>query len=119
MRSEVHIGTAAKRLGVTATHLRTLEKKGLIPPARRDVNGQIYSELDRLHYRSKEALEPELLNELREYKQEVIQILREDEEMRRTGIVESERQVFDLAWNFFNLSDTEGRRKREDRGRHE
>jgi DNA-binding transcriptional MerR regulator len=46
MDSGVHIGTAAKRLGVTPTHLRTLEKKGLIPPVRRDYNGRVYSEFD-------------------------------------------------------------------------
>ena len=44
--TEIHISEAARRLGVTTTHLRTLEKKGLIPPARRDFNGRIYSEFD-------------------------------------------------------------------------
>jgi hypothetical protein len=72
---------------------------------------------DRLHYSPKEALEPELLDELRQHKQEIIQILREDEEMRRTGIVQSERQVFDLAREFFKLSDKEAGRKREGLGR--
>jgi hypothetical protein len=44
--STVHIGEAARRLGVTPNHLRILEWEGRIPPARRDHNGRIYSELD-------------------------------------------------------------------------
>jgi len=63
---------------------------------------------DRLHYSPKDALEPELLDELRAHKQEIIQILREDEEMRRTGIIQSERQVFDLGREFFGLDDRKG-----------
>jgi DNA-binding transcriptional MerR regulator len=31
---------------VTAQHLRILEWKGRIPPARRDFNGRIYTEFD-------------------------------------------------------------------------
>ncbi len=46
MQGTVHISEAARRLGVTPTHLRTLEKRGLIPPARRDLNGRIYFEFD-------------------------------------------------------------------------
>ena len=42
----VHIGEAAKRLGVHPHHLRMLEWQGRIPPARRDLNGRIYSEFD-------------------------------------------------------------------------
>jgi TubC N-terminal docking domain len=52
---------------------------------------------DRLHYAPAEALPPELVAELKERKQEVIRILREDEELRRTGKNQSERQVFELA----------------------
>ncbi len=43
---EFHIGECARRLGVTAHHLRMLEWQGRIPPARRDLNGRIYSEFD-------------------------------------------------------------------------
>lgn len=43
---EIHIGEAARRLGVTPHHLRVLEWRGRIPPARRDLNGRVYSELD-------------------------------------------------------------------------
>jgi DNA-binding transcriptional MerR regulator len=41
-----HIGEAARRLGVTPKHLRTLERAGRIPQARRDFNGRVYNELD-------------------------------------------------------------------------
>jgi DNA-binding transcriptional MerR regulator len=46
MDSVLHIGAAARRLGVTPKHLRTLEREGRIPPARRDFSGRIYSEFD-------------------------------------------------------------------------
>ncbi len=46
MNRVVHISEAAKRLSVTPTHLRTLERTGRIPPARRDFNGRIYSDFD-------------------------------------------------------------------------
>jgi hypothetical protein len=42
----IHIGEAATELGVTATYLRLLEKTGRTPPARRDLNGRVYSEFD-------------------------------------------------------------------------
>jgi hypothetical protein len=56
---------------------------------------------DHLHYAPAGALPSHLLKELKEHKLEVIQILREDEEYRRTGIIQCERQVFDLARNCF------------------
>ncbi len=43
---EFHIGEAARRLGVTPKHIRVLEREGRIPPARRDLNGRVYSPLD-------------------------------------------------------------------------
>ena len=46
MAKTFHISGAAKRLGVTPEHLRTLERQGRIPPARRDFNGRVYSEFD-------------------------------------------------------------------------
>lgn len=42
----LHIGETARRLGVTPKHLRVLEREGRIPPARRDLNGRVYSEFD-------------------------------------------------------------------------
>ena len=56
---------------------------------------------DRLDYSPARALSPELVAELKARKQEVIQILREDEEYRRTGIIQCKRQVFDLARSYF------------------
>jgi hypothetical protein len=56
---------------------------------------------DRLHYAPSEALPATLVAQLKEHKLEVIRILREDEEYRRTGIIQCERQAFDLARNYF------------------
>jgi hypothetical protein len=56
---------------------------------------------DCLHYTPAGALPPDLVAELKEHKLEVIRILREDEEYRRTGIVRCERQVFDLVQDYF------------------
>jgi DNA-binding transcriptional MerR regulator len=44
--ADVHIGEAARRLGVHPHHLRMLEWEGRIPPARRDLNGRVYSPFD-------------------------------------------------------------------------
>jgi hypothetical protein len=63
---------------------------------------------DRLHYSPRGALPVELMSELREHKAEVIKIMREDEEMRRTGVLQSERQVFELAREFFGKDGKEG-----------
>jgi DNA-binding transcriptional MerR regulator len=41
-----HIGETAQLLGCTPAHIRTLERRGRIPPARRDYNGRIYTEFD-------------------------------------------------------------------------
>jgi len=46
MGSVVHISEAARQLGVTPQHLRMLEWQGRVPPARRDLNGRIYSDFD-------------------------------------------------------------------------
>ena len=56
---------------------------------------------DRLDYTPAEALPPELIDELKARKHEVIRVLREDEDFERTGLIQSERQVFDLARNYF------------------
>jgi hypothetical protein len=56
---------------------------------------------DRLHYTPAGALPPELVAELKARKREVIQLLREDEEYRRTGILQCKRQAFDLARSYF------------------
>ena len=58
---------------------------------------------DRLHYAPAGTLPPELVAELKKRKQEVIQILREDEEYRQTGIIQCERQVFALVREHFGV----------------
>ncbi len=55
-----------------------------------------------------ENLTPELAAEIKEHKAALIKVMREDEEMRRTGIVQSERQVFDMAREHFGLDKSEG-----------
>jgi len=63
---------------------------------------------DRLNAKPTAALTPELIEEIRQRKKELIQVVREDEEMRRTGIIQSERQVFELAREFFGLDQKGG-----------
>ena len=46
MKDPIHIGAAARRLGVTPEYLRTLERDGRVPPPARDFNGRVYSEFD-------------------------------------------------------------------------
>jgi hypothetical protein len=62
---------------------------------------------DSLQFGPPGALPPALVAELKEYKTEILQILKEDEEMRRTGIIQSERQVFKLAREHFGLDEKE------------
>ena len=56
---------------------------------------------DRLTVRPASVLTPELIAEIKEHKMEIIQIMREDEEMRRSGVIQSQRQVLDFAKEFF------------------
>jgi hypothetical protein len=53
-------------------------------------------------------ISPELAAAIKEYKADIIRVLREDELMRRTGIVQSERQVFEMAREYFGLDNQEG-----------
>jgi len=55
-----------------------------------------------------ENITPQLAAAIREHKAEIVRILREDEEMRRTGIIQSEHQVFELAREFFGSNEKEG-----------
>ena len=55
-----------------------------------------------------ENITPELAARIKEHKAEIVQIMREDEEMRRTGIIQSERQVFELAREFFGAGGEDG-----------
>jgi hypothetical protein len=58
---------------------------------------------DSLQFGPPGVLPPALVAELKEHKAEIIRILREDEEMRRTGIIQSERQAFELAREHFGF----------------
>jgi hypothetical protein len=55
-----------------------------------------------------ERISPELAAAIQMHKADIIKVLREDEEMRRTGIIQSERQVFEMAWEHFGLDNAEG-----------
>ena len=50
-----------------------------------------------------ENINPELAAAIKEHKADIIRILREDEAMRLTGIIQSERQVFEMAREHFGL----------------
>jgi hypothetical protein len=63
---------------------------------------------DRLNASPASALTPKLIEEIRAHKLEIIKIMREDEGMRRTGIIQSQRQVFDLAREYFGEQDESG-----------
>jgi hypothetical protein len=55
-----------------------------------------------------ENITPDLAAAIKEHKADLIRIAREDEEMRRTGIIQSERQAFELAREHFGLDNPEG-----------
>ena len=65
---------------------------------------------DRLNAKPTSALTPELMDEIKEHKGEIIKIIREDERRREdrvleeAGIIQSERQVFELASEHFGGS---------------
>jgi hypothetical protein len=52
-----------------------------------------------------ENLTPELVAAIKEHKAEIIKIMREDEEIRRTGKIRFESQVFELARDYFGMDD--------------
>ena len=53
-------------------------------------------------------LTAELATAIKEHKADIIRIVREDELMRRTGVIQSERQVFEMARDYFGLNNPEG-----------
>ncbi len=55
-----------------------------------------------------ENITPVLAAAIKEHKADLIRIMREDEKMRRTGIIQSERQVFELAREYFGLNEKGG-----------
>ena len=50
-------------------------------------------------------LTPELAAAIKGHKADIIRIMREDEGIRRTGILQCERQVFELTREFFGLNE--------------
>jgi hypothetical protein len=52
-------------------------------------------------------LTAELATAIKEHKAKIIKIVREDELMRRTGVIQSERQVFEMAHEYFELDNPE------------
>jgi hypothetical protein len=50
-------------------------------------------------------LTPELAAAIKEHKADIIHIMREDEEVRRTGIIQCEHQAFELTREFFGLNE--------------
>ncbi len=67
-----------------------------------------FADEDRLNAKPTSALTPELIEEIRLHRQEIVRVLHEDEEMRRTGIIQSERQVFDMAREHFGPGEKGG-----------
>ena len=63
---------------------------------------------DELRVSPVEKLEgrPELVAAIKEHKAGIIRALREDAELERTGILQSERQVVDLAREFFGTHES-------------
>jgi hypothetical protein len=53
-------------------------------------------------------LTAELATAIKEYKADIIRIVREDQLMRRTGVIQSERQVFEMAREYFGLDNPKG-----------
>ncbi len=55
-----------------------------------------------------EGISPELAAAIKAQKADILKVVREDEEMRRTGVIQSERQVFEMAREHFGLNNPEG-----------
>jgi hypothetical protein len=53
-------------------------------------------------------LTPELAAAIQKHKADIIRIMREDEQMRRTGIIHCEHQAFELTREFFGLNEKGG-----------
>jgi len=80
--------------------LRRIEEHGV--ELRCDLGG------GRLHYSPPGALPPDLVAEVKARKEQVIRILGEDDKFERTGIIQAERQVFDLAREYFDKEESGG-----------
>ena len=71
-----------------------------------------FADEDRLNAKPASALTPGLIEEIRLHKQGIIQVMREDEELRESGIIRSERQVFNLAHEYVGRGEKRGKRGR-------
>jgi hypothetical protein len=69
---------------------------------------ELVADGEQLLYRPRNIVTPELAAAIKEHKAEILRIVREDEEMRHTGIIQSERQVFEMAQEFFGLDQKGG-----------
>jgi hypothetical protein len=69
---------------------------------------KLASTKDTLKVYPAEKLTHELIAAIKKNKSGIIRVMREDEEMRRTGIIQSERQVFEIAYEYFGLDKPEG-----------
>jgi hypothetical protein len=63
---------------------------------------------DTLEVYPAENITPELATAIKKHKADITCIMREDVEMQRTGIIQSERQVFELAREHFRTNDKGG-----------
>jgi hypothetical protein len=70
---------------------------------------------DRLNARPTAALTPELIAEIKEHKAEIIAVMREDGRLEETGMIQSGRQVFELAREFLSRNEGRAQRGRRDR----
>jgi hypothetical protein len=55
-----------------------------------------------------ERISPELAAAIKAHKADIMKVVREDEEMRRAGVIQSERQVFEMAREYFGLDNPKG-----------
>jgi len=84
-------------------HVRDL----LIEIAEREITLTCGRTEDRLNAKPTSALTPELMDEIKEHKAEIIALMREDERRREdrrleeTGVIQSKRQVFEIARALF------------------
>jgi hypothetical protein len=69
---------------------------------------ELVADGEQLLYRPRNIVTPELAAAIKEHKAEILRIVREDEEMRHTGIIQSERQVFEMAQEYFGLNEKGG-----------
>ncbi len=83
----------------------------LIELARRGVTLRCGRTEDRLNAKPTSTLTPELVAAIRERKAEIIRVMRADEQDRRleeTGVIQSERQVFEMVRERLGGADPKG-----------